>query len=829
MKTNLQMMGALVMFASAASACFAQGTAFTYQGRLDSGGAPAQGIYDLRFAIHDAPSGGSTVAGPITHSAPSITNGLFTVTLDFGTGIFTGAARWLEIGVRTNGGGTFMVLTPRQPLTPAPYALFAPNAGLSATATTASAVAANGVTTTSLQNNVVTSDKIADGTIAAADVNAASFDTTFWRTVGNAGTTPGTHFLGTTDNQPLELKVTGARVLRLEPGGDSIDVGTEPDGAPNIIAGASLNWVSLGVAGATISGGGATNYDGSLAINTVMSDYGTIGGGLRNSIQTNCWFSTIAGGDFNSIQPHATGAAVGGGVNNVVDADAAYATIAGGRYNRVGTSAIRGVIAGGDSNLIGAQGNYAAIGGGLANRIQAQSSSATIGGGGGNEIQEVAFGATIAGGQANTIQSNAQMATIGGGLQNTISSSDYGAAQGATIGGGTFNLISANAVGGTIGGGSESRLDPHAKYATVGGGRYNLVGNLSPHATVAGGIGNTVANNCEAAVISGGLSNLIVSATPGAAIGGGRWNTIGSSATLATIGGGFSNSVLAAATCATIPGGSQNTAASYALAAGRRAKALQSGCFVWADAHDADFTSTSTNQFLIRASGGVGIGTTSPQQALHVVGDAVVQGTNFTASGHTASLLLGDANHTVRSVYAGGLRLGVWPYPDALVIQDSSGNVGIGTSGPGQKLEVNGRIRMSTWTADGTTAVYKNANGDLGLQSSDLRLKKNIETIGNALDTVAGLRGVKFNWASEPDDAPKTVGLIAQEVRAAMPELTFEFRGEDGQMYCGVHYEKVAAVLANAVREQQGKIAGLEARVAKLEQLLELKLNGGAK
>jgi hypothetical protein len=126
------------------------GTAFTYQGRLNDGGNPAQGMYDLRFAIYDVASGGSSVAGPLTNAAVPVSNGLFAVTLDFGA-VFGGNARWLEIAVRTNGGGAFATLAPRQPLTPAPYALYAPLAGTSATATTAASansVAAANVTGT---------------------------------------------------------------------------------------------------------------------------------------------------------------------------------------------------------------------------------------------------------------------------------------------------------------------------------------------------------------------------------------------------------------------------------------------------------------------------------------------------------------------------------------------------------------------------------------------------------------------------------------------------------------------------------------------------------
>ena len=81
------------------STVFAQGTAFTYQGRLNSGTNPATGIYDLRFAVYDAVSGGSVAGSALTNAATPVTNGLFTVMLDFGSGVFNGNARWLDIAV----------------------------------------------------------------------------------------------------------------------------------------------------------------------------------------------------------------------------------------------------------------------------------------------------------------------------------------------------------------------------------------------------------------------------------------------------------------------------------------------------------------------------------------------------------------------------------------------------------------------------------------------------------------------------------------------------------------------------------------------------------
>lgn len=95
---------------------------FTYQGRLIDGGVPANGTYSIAFTLYDAATGGNAVAGPITLGSVTVTDGLFTVVLDFDPGgydanSFRGSARWLQLVVN----GT--TLTPRQPITAAPYAM----------------------------------------------------------------------------------------------------------------------------------------------------------------------------------------------------------------------------------------------------------------------------------------------------------------------------------------------------------------------------------------------------------------------------------------------------------------------------------------------------------------------------------------------------------------------------------------------------------------------------------------------------------------------------------------------------------------------------------
>jgi len=159
-----------------------------------------------------------------------------------------------------------------------------------------------------------------------------------WSLTGNSGTTPGTNFLGTTDNQAFGVHVNGQRALRIEPKSTS----------PNLIGGYSGNAVSVGVHGATIGGGGRSG-----SINEVTGNYGTVSGGLSNTASA--------------------GATVGGGCDNTASCD--FATVGGGFYNRARDD--YATVGGGYGNT--ARDDYATVGGGYYNI--ASNDYATVGGG----------------------------------------------------------------------------------------------------------------------------------------------------------------------------------------------------------------------------------------------------------------------------------------------------------------------------------------------------------------------------------------------------------------------------------------------------------------
>src|SRR5262245_20315301 len=126
MKTQIKSCILTALFGVVTLQVYGQGTAFTYQGRLSDNGSPANGTYQFQVAIFDSASGGNQIGPTLANIFAVTSNGLFTVTLNFGANIFTGPSRWLEMGARTNGSAApFTVLTPRQALLPTPYAILA--------------------------------------------------------------------------------------------------------------------------------------------------------------------------------------------------------------------------------------------------------------------------------------------------------------------------------------------------------------------------------------------------------------------------------------------------------------------------------------------------------------------------------------------------------------------------------------------------------------------------------------------------------------------------------------------------------------------------------
>jgi len=223
----------------------------------------------------------------------------------------------------------------------------------------------------------------------------------------------------------------------------------------------------------------------------------------------------------------------------------------------------------------------------------------------------------IGGARNNVIGAGFVGATIsgGGGWQNSSSKPDSVVGDFGTVGGGNSNTAGDRA---TVSGGIENRAMGQA--SAIGGGQKNETENYA--ASIGGGYNNRAGYSSS---VAGGENNQANGYA--ASIGGGNQNV--ATGSQATIGGGYQNE--APGQNSAVPGGSENTAAGgYSFAAGQGAKANHSGTFVWADSANSGaaipFASTDENQFLIRASGGVGIGTNAPANQLSVSGNADISG-----------------------------------------------------------------------------------------------------------------------------------------------------------------------------------------------------------
>jgi hypothetical protein len=353
-----------------------------------------------------------------------------------------------------------------------------------------------------------------------------------------------------------------------------IEPASDPNEGPNLIAGSVANGVAPGVFGSTIAGGGSSVP---YRPNRVYDDYGVVGGGKANQAgdpNASSAYATVAGGMWNL----ATGewSAIGGGDNNI--ASGTNAAIGGGGGNKA--EAYCATVPGGLDNQAGGECSFAA-----GRRAQADHNGAFVWGD--NTNADVAsesdnqFLVRATGGVALRVDAD------GGGLRidpdpNTPN----------VIGGSGANIVAGGVSGATIAGGGSTSYNWYNRvyddYGFVGGGIANQAGDpleFSAYATVAGGLFNFATGDWSM-------------------IGGGDNNT--AAGTNASIGGGGGNT--AEGYGATVPGGVDNQAdGDHSFAAGRRAKALHDGAFVWADSADMDFESTIEDQFRIRAAGGLNV------------------------------------------------------------------------------------------------------------------------------------------------------------------------------------------------------------------------------
>jgi len=591
---------------------------------------------------------------------------------------------------------------------------------------------------------------------------------------------------GDSTNSDISSSVNDQFLVRAT-GGVQFHVGTgtfrlDPHAiSSNVIAGYKDNSLLSGVYGATICGGGKYND-----ANYVTDIYGTIGGGIDNQAGDNT--ATLDSADY---------ATVSGGTGNI--SSGSKSTVGGGAFNIA--SGLGATVPGGIGNMAKGDYSFAAGRGSEAKHngcfVWSDTLLEDFSSTGDNQFLVRAIGGIEIesyGGSLRLEPNSTCMNVIGGNWRNSVTSDVYGA---------------------TICGGGErdqkNTVTDH--YGTIGGGRNNQAGDGdedpegATYATICGGLGNTASD--EYATVSGGIDN--TASKIYATVGGGRLNVASDNyATVAggydnvaednyaTVGGGGVNN--ANGWYSTIPGGYDNeTNGWYSLAAGRRAKANNDGCFVWGDSTDADISSSENDQFIVRASGGAWL--YGPGLTVSDTGDAVL-----TLEADTDNTFEND-NPGIEFIQDGGVVTGFLGYEEdtnRLSLQNRyTGNLS------GVYIYSN---------ADRTAGVYLSGGGSTWNTVSDRAMKDNIRPV-DVKEVLSRLVHVPISkWSYKTQDSSiEHMGPMSQDFYAAFG------LGEDDKHISTIDPDGVALAaiqgLYELVKEKDARIADLEARLAALEAI----------
>jgi hypothetical protein len=247
------------------------------------------------------------------------------------------------------------------------------------------------------------------------------------------------------------------------------------------------------------------------------------------------------------------------------------------------------------------------------------------------------------------------------------------------------------------------------------------------------------------------------------------------------------------------------------LAAGNYANAGYDGSFVWADdSVNAYFSDTAANQFLIRATGGVGIGTSAPPPGgLRVAsGGLAVTGASSPDYG-TAQGVFIEKTATAGAVYAFNYLTGL---PTALLLNSPGGNVGIGTTTPAALLQVG----------------HATCNGTSWVNASDRNSKEAFAAINprTVLEQVSALPITQWKYKVDAEGT-EHLGPMAQDFHAA-----FGLNGPDDKHIATVDEEGVALAAIQGLNQKLDELkseldsrneenARLKARLDRMERLLE--------
>ncbi len=828
----------ILLFASLATglSLFAQGTAFTYQGRLNNGANLANGIYDLQFTIYDAGGGSNVIAGPLTNIATAVSDGLFLATLDFGSGVFTGPARWLEMAVRTNGGAAFSILAPRQQLTPTPYGIYSASAGSAVFANSAATATSAGSATTAVTAYAIGS--VPSTNVAQLNVPNTTVQATGTVTIVN-GFVVGVNLL----SGGLGYTTVPAVSVSDVSGSNAVISATVSNGAVTSLAiqNAGNNYstnaaliIALPPSNATQTFGTANNFTG---INT-MTNGGNVFAGTFNGT-----FGTLSGGTLTLTSdlylPVTTaGAGIiysGGntlmheyGTNNFfAGVGAGNLTLTGNNNVGTGPNALHALTTGFQNtadgfNALGANtaGNYNTAMGNLALNFNTTGSQNAACGNGAlydntTGSYNTAFGTWAldynTGGNQNTAVGNSALLNN---QANNNTAVGYYALAGDTSGpqntaiGSSALRNNTTGMNNTAAGFQALNLNTNGNY-NVANGYQALYNNTTGSWNTASGARALISNT------AGGNNT----ATGGDAL---HSNTTGADNT-AIGANALYNNTTASQNTATGSGALQNnTAGIHNTASGYQALLSNTnGNFNVANGYQSLYSNltggnnTASGDWSLYSNTSGNNNTAIGHQALW----ANATGNNNTAFGEVSLHNVTNGVNNIALGYQAGYNLTNGnnnTYLGSPGVDGDNNFIRIGTPGTHTNTFIAGIFGA---TAASGVAVYVNSSGQLGTLTSSARFKEAIHEMDDASNALFALHPVTFRYKPEIDpQGIQQFGLVAEEVEMVAPDLVA--RDEQGRPYT-VRYEAVNALLLNEFLKEHRKVQELEHQVRAMQATLQ--------
>jgi hypothetical protein len=746
------------------------GTAFTYQGQLQQNGIPANGSCDMKFTLFD----GDTVgAGQIGSTQPAaavnVTNGLFTVPLDFGGGVFTGADRYLEIQVRC-GSGSYVTLSPRQKLTAAPYALYAPTAG-----------------------NLSGMVTVADGNIVLPESTA---------TIGN--------ILKSND---------GTNVPFIHDYGTNNTFVGESAGNFTMTGGWNTAF-GHGALASNTSGGYNTGLgDQALASNTKGTDNTAVGN--HSLVANTAGNSNTAVGAYALYSNTAT-------LNTAVGTNALYSNTTGYNNTAVGGIALVSNVTGGDNTAVGyftlvsnttgydntAVGSYAlgydteiCTGAGTPYACCTGAATGNCEGRHNTAVGAWTLSSNTTGSENTALGSGALMSNVTGYYNTAVGSFALGYDIEYCTGPGTPDPCCTGNGTGNCEGNDNTAVGAETLFSNTTGNQNTAVGAWTLHSNATGVENTALGSGALMSNVTGYYNTAVGSSalgydieyctgpgTPDPCCTGhrtgnceGQDNTAVGAETLLANTTGVDNTAVGAWTLWANTTGVNNTA----LGSGALSSNTTGGSntAVGQNAMNSNAQCTGAGTPVSCCTGaGAGNCTTIGNRNIAIGLDA---GSNFTGF-ETSNIDLGSAG--AQGDYS-TIRIGSdfscvhSPVPPYLCI--------FGTQKGQSRTFIAG---ISGVTSSSGIPVYVNSSGQLGTLTSSARFKEDIEDIGGASDGLLQLRPVRFRYKSEIDPSGlEQYGLVAEEVAKVYPDLvTHDHQGRPES----VRYHFVNAMLLNEVQKQ---------------------------